>query len=197
VEEDEEALLRPGNVGKEAPPLLGEALTLRIGASDAIYFAAGAAGLGLLLVAARAARLERKDALVLGLAVLIGVLTTVATAVFRSRLGHTLDRHAGFGDHLWIRRNALVPGALALLGWASIGLRLVARPETWARVGGTLLLLGLASQELARAGVHRPHDDRDWKAEAALIERALRLHPDDGELKKRADANNYPSRFRT
>jgi hypothetical protein len=32
--------------------------------------------------------------------------------------------------------------------------------------------------------------------EAALIARALKLHPDDAELKSRADANEYPSRFR-
>jgi hypothetical protein len=34
------------------------------------------------------------------------------------------------------------------------------------------------------------------EGEADLLERALRLHPDDGELKKRADANTIPSRFR-
>jgi ferredoxin len=32
--------------------------------------------------------------------------------------------------------------------------------------------------------------------ESALIERAVRLHPDDSELKGRMEANNYPSRFR-
>jgi ferredoxin len=32
--------------------------------------------------------------------------------------------------------------------------------------------------------------------EALLIARALRLHPDDGELGARAAANNYPSRYR-
>jgi ferredoxin len=32
--------------------------------------------------------------------------------------------------------------------------------------------------------------------EALLLERALRLHPDDVELKKRAETNEYPSRFR-
>ena len=32
--------------------------------------------------------------------------------------------------------------------------------------------------------------------EKLLIERALRLHPDDQELQKRAAANEYPSRFR-
>ena len=30
----------------------------------------------------------------------------------------------------------------------------------------------------------------------ALIERALKLHPEDAELVKRAGANDYPSRFR-
>jgi ferredoxin len=32
--------------------------------------------------------------------------------------------------------------------------------------------------------------------EKALLDRALRLHPDDEELKKRAAANEFPSRFR-
>ena len=32
--------------------------------------------------------------------------------------------------------------------------------------------------------------------EKALLERALVLHPDDAELKKRAEANVFPSRFR-
>ena len=32
--------------------------------------------------------------------------------------------------------------------------------------------------------------------EAVLIQRALKLHPDDGDLKKKAGANDYPSRFR-
>jgi ferredoxin len=32
--------------------------------------------------------------------------------------------------------------------------------------------------------------------EAALLERALRLHADDLELKARADADSFPSRFR-
>jgi len=32
--------------------------------------------------------------------------------------------------------------------------------------------------------------------EGELIQRALRLHPDDGELQKRAEADNFPSRFR-
>jgi ferredoxin len=39
-------------------------------------------------------------------------------------------------------------------------------------------------------------DPRHVEAAADLLERALRLHPDDGELKKRADANTIPSRFR-
>lgn len=39
-------------------------------------------------------------------------------------------------------------------------------------------------------------DPNHKEAEDALIGRALRLHPDDGELKKRSAANNYPSRFR-
>lgn len=32
--------------------------------------------------------------------------------------------------------------------------------------------------------------------EADLLTRALALHPDDGELKARAESNNYPSRFK-
>ena len=32
--------------------------------------------------------------------------------------------------------------------------------------------------------------------EPTLIERALRLHPDDGALRDRAGTNEYPSRFR-
>ena len=40
--------------------------------------------------------------------------------------------------------------------------------------------------------------DRDLaETEQQLIERALRLHPDDPELKERAESNQYPSRFRT
>ena len=39
-------------------------------------------------------------------------------------------------------------------------------------------------------------DPSHVEAEADLLERALRLHPDDGELKKRADANTIASRFR-
>ena len=34
------------------------------------------------------------------------------------------------------------------------------------------------------------------ESEAMLIARAVKLHPDDVELKKRADSNNYPSLFR-
>jgi hypothetical protein len=34
------------------------------------------------------------------------------------------------------------------------------------------------------------------ETEEELIERALRLHPDDEELKQRAAQNVYPSRFR-
>ena len=32
--------------------------------------------------------------------------------------------------------------------------------------------------------------------EDTLIKRALKVHPDDSELKKRAESNDYPSRFR-
>lgn len=39
-------------------------------------------------------------------------------------------------------------------------------------------------------------DPNHVEAETDLLERALRLHPDDGELQKRADANTIPSRFR-
>ena len=39
-------------------------------------------------------------------------------------------------------------------------------------------------------------DPNHVEDEKILIERALRLHPDDAELKKRAEANDYPSRFR-
>jgi ferredoxin len=34
------------------------------------------------------------------------------------------------------------------------------------------------------------------ESEELLIARAIKLHPDDAELKKRAEANDYPSRFR-
>ena len=40
-----------------------------------------------------------------------------------------------------------------------------------------------------------PDDDRR-EEEKALLERALRLHPDDGELKARAEKDDFPSRFR-
>ncbi len=39
-------------------------------------------------------------------------------------------------------------------------------------------------------------DPNHVEDEPALIQRALKLHPDDAELVKRAEANNYPSRFR-
>jgi hypothetical protein len=39
-------------------------------------------------------------------------------------------------------------------------------------------------------------DPKHVEVEATLIERALSLHPDDEELKKRAGVNDYPSRFR-
>jgi ferredoxin len=34
------------------------------------------------------------------------------------------------------------------------------------------------------------------ETEDVLIKRALALHPDDAELKQKAEANDYPSRFR-
>jgi hypothetical protein len=34
------------------------------------------------------------------------------------------------------------------------------------------------------------------ETEKDLISRAIKLHPDDGELKKKVGANDYPSRFR-
>ena len=40
-----------------------------------------------------------------------------------------------------------------------------------------------------------PDTDR-VEAESVLLERALKLHPDDAQLKARADQNEYPSRFR-
>ncbi len=40
-------------------------------------------------------------------------------------------------------------------------------------------------------------DPKHREDEQVLIERALRLHPSDAALRKRADANNYPSHFRT
>jgi ferredoxin len=39
-------------------------------------------------------------------------------------------------------------------------------------------------------------DPNHNEAEADLLARALRLHPDDGELATRAKSNDYPSRFR-
>ncbi len=39
-------------------------------------------------------------------------------------------------------------------------------------------------------------DPKHVEEEKMLIERALRLHPDDAELKQRVDGNDYPSRFR-
>ena len=39
-------------------------------------------------------------------------------------------------------------------------------------------------------------DPNHVEDEKSLIDRALNLHPDDDELKKRAGDNNYPSRFR-
>ncbi len=39
-------------------------------------------------------------------------------------------------------------------------------------------------------------DPGHLEQEAMLIERALKLHPDDQELKTRSAANDYPSRFR-
>lgn len=39
-------------------------------------------------------------------------------------------------------------------------------------------------------------DPNNVETEATLISRALTLHADDSELKTRAEANDYPSRFR-
>ena len=39
-------------------------------------------------------------------------------------------------------------------------------------------------------------DPKRVENENQLIDRALELHPDDDGLKKRSEANNYPSRFR-
>ena len=39
-------------------------------------------------------------------------------------------------------------------------------------------------------------DPNHAETEPALIERAIKLHPDDEALQKRATANDYPSRFR-
>ena len=40
-------------------------------------------------------------------------------------------------------------------------------------------------------------DPKRPEPEKVLIERAISLHPDDAELKQRATANDFPSRFRT
>jgi len=34
------------------------------------------------------------------------------------------------------------------------------------------------------------------EAETALLDRARKLHPDDAQLKARAETNEFPSRFR-
>ena len=39
-------------------------------------------------------------------------------------------------------------------------------------------------------------DPKRPEAEPLLAERAVKLHPDDGELEKRVISNDYPSRFR-
>ena len=39
-------------------------------------------------------------------------------------------------------------------------------------------------------------DPKNEEAEGVLIARALKLHPDDGDLKAKAAKNDYPSRFR-
>jgi ferredoxin len=39
-------------------------------------------------------------------------------------------------------------------------------------------------------------DPNHVEQEAGLVVKALRLHPDDGELKKRVESNIFPSRFR-
>ena len=39
-------------------------------------------------------------------------------------------------------------------------------------------------------------DPNHLEDEKLLLDRAVRLHPDDGELQKRATANDFPSRFR-
>jgi ferredoxin len=39
-------------------------------------------------------------------------------------------------------------------------------------------------------------DPKHNEAESALLERALRIHPDDDELKAKSAANSFPSRFR-
>lgn len=39
-------------------------------------------------------------------------------------------------------------------------------------------------------------DPNNPEAEPALVEKAVKLHPSDADLKKRVDANDFPSRFR-
>jgi|ERR1022692_1710410 ferredoxin len=39
-------------------------------------------------------------------------------------------------------------------------------------------------------------DPNRSEAERVLLERAMRMHPDDGELKRKAGSNDFPSRFR-
>ena len=39
-------------------------------------------------------------------------------------------------------------------------------------------------------------DPNHKEDEKLLLERAIKLHPEDAELQKRASANDYPSRFR-
>lgn len=39
-------------------------------------------------------------------------------------------------------------------------------------------------------------DPKHEESESLLIDRALKLHPDDQQLRDRASKNNYPSRFR-
>jgi ferredoxin len=39
-------------------------------------------------------------------------------------------------------------------------------------------------------------DTSNVETEAGLLERALKLHPDDSQLKSRAESNDFPSRFR-
>ena len=53
----------------------------------------------------------------------------------------------------------------------------------------------LVDRSQARSGFLR-HDPKHPESEDVLIERAIKLHPDDATLKTRSAANNYPSRFR-
>jgi ferredoxin len=39
-------------------------------------------------------------------------------------------------------------------------------------------------------------DPKHTEDETSLLERAVKLHPDDAELQKRAGVNDFPSRFR-